>query len=54
MVLPSTATAQLLTTNCATRHEVVNKVEGYVSGQIHTNGLENFWSLLKRGLGGML
>jgi hypothetical protein len=24
----------------------------YVNGQIHTNGLENFWSLLKRGLGG--
>lgn len=24
----------------------------YVNGQIRTNGLENFWSLLKRGLGG--
>jgi hypothetical protein len=23
-----------------------------VSGQVHTNGLENFWSLLKRGLKG--
>ncbi len=23
-----------------------------MNGQIHTNGLENFWSLLKRGLGG--
>ena len=33
-------------------HEVVNKLEGYVRGQVHTNGLENFWSLLKRGLHG--
>ena len=24
----------------------------YVNGRIHTNGLENFWSLLKRGLHG--
>ncbi|MBV9301879.1 MAG: transposase [Acidobacteriaceae bacterium] len=33
-------------------HDVINHTEAYVSGQIHTNGLENFWSLLKRGLGG--
>jgi hypothetical protein len=24
----------------------------YVDGQVHTNGLENFWSLLKRALRG--
>ena len=24
----------------------------YVNGRVHTNGLENFWSLPKRGLGG--
>ncbi len=24
----------------------------YVDGQVHTNGLENFWSLLKRGING--
>jgi hypothetical protein len=33
-------------------HEFVNHVEKYVNGQVHTNGLENFWSLLKRGLNG--
>ena len=33
-------------------HEVVNHAETYVRGQVHTNGLENFWSLLKRNLKG--
>jgi transposase-like protein len=33
-------------------HEVVNHLQHYVDGKIHTNGLENFWSLLKRGLNG--
>jgi hypothetical protein len=33
-------------------HEVVNKTESYVSGRVHVNGMENFWSLLKRGLSG--
>ncbi len=33
-------------------HEVVNHAECYVRGQVHTNGLENFWSLLKRNLSG--
>lgn len=33
-------------------HEFVNHAERYVDGRIHTNGLENFWSLLKRGLKG--
>jgi ISXO2-like transposase domain len=33
-------------------HQVVNHLERYVDGKIHTNGLENFWSLLKRGLNG--
>ncbi|MGH9692021.1 MAG: transposase [Candidatus Acidiferrales bacterium] len=27
-------------------------MEKYVNGRVHANGLENFWSLLKRGLGG--
>lgn len=34
------------------QHEFVNHAETYVRGLVHTNGLENFWSLLKRGLGG--
>src|SRR6185312_14899843 len=33
-------------------HEVINHAEAYVNGQIHTNGLENFWSLLKRAIKG--
>lgn len=33
-------------------HETVTHVDEYVRGQIHTQGIENFWSLLKRGLRG--
>ncbi len=33
-------------------HQVVDHAVQYVDGKIHTNGLENFWSLLKRGLNG--
>ena len=33
-------------------HKVVNHLEGYVRENIHTNGIENFWSCLKRGIGG--
>ena len=33
-------------------HDFVDHVETYVQGQVHTNGIENFWSLLKRGLHG--
>lgn len=33
-------------------HGVIDHSESYVKGQIHTNGLENFWSLLKRALKG--
>ena len=33
-------------------HEAVNHAETYVNGQVHTNSLENFWSLLKRNLSG--
>jgi transposase-like protein len=33
-------------------HGVIDHAEKYVDGQVHTNGLENFWSLLKRALKG--
>lgn len=33
-------------------HEMVNKLEGYVRGRVHVQGMENFWSLLKRSLKG--
>ncbi|HKW75882.1 MAG TPA: IS1595 family transposase [Terriglobales bacterium] len=33
-------------------HDCVNHMETYVKGQVHTQGIENFWSLLKRGLRG--
>jgi transposase-like protein len=33
-------------------HKVVDHAIEYVNGRVHTNGLENFWSLLKRGIGG--
>src|SRR2546423_6184863 len=34
------------------QHQVVDHAVEYVNGKVHTNGLENFWSLLKRGIGG--
>ena len=33
-------------------HGVINHAETYVNGRIHTNGCENFWSLLKRSIRG--
>jgi hypothetical protein len=33
-------------------HQVVDHAVEYVKGQVHTNGPENFWSLLKRTLKG--
>ena len=34
------------------QREVINHALQYVDGHIHTNGIENFWTLLKRTLGG--
>jgi len=33
-------------------HQFVDHATTYVKGAVHTNGLENFWSLLKRGIKG--
>jgi hypothetical protein len=33
-------------------HNVIDHAECYVNGNIHTNGCENFWSLLKRAIKG--
>lgn len=33
-------------------HKVIDHAERYVDGNVHTNRIENFWSLLKRGLKG--
>ncbi len=33
-------------------HQVINHMEAYVRGHVSTNGMENFWSLFKRQLGG--
>src|SRR5207248_5691002 len=33
-------------------HQVIDHAVAYVDGNVHTNGMENFWSLLKRGING--
>lgn len=33
-------------------HEMIDHAESYVRGKVHTNGIENFWSLLKRAIKG--
>jgi transposase-like protein len=33
-------------------HYMIDHAERYVEGKVHTNGMENYWSLLKRGLKG--
>jgi hypothetical protein len=45
--LPSYETLKDDYTHCIIDHAVA-----YVNGKIHTNGLENFWSLLKRAIKG--
>jgi transposase-like protein len=34
------------------QHEAINHAKEYVRGKVHTNSLENFWSLLKRAIKG--
>jgi len=33
-------------------HEAIDHAKEYVRGNVHTNGLESFWALLKRGIRG--
>ncbi|MGE0684370.1 MAG: IS1595 family transposase [Candidatus Binatia bacterium] len=33
-------------------HEFIDHAETYVNGKVHTNSIENFWSLLKRSIKG--
>ena len=33
-------------------HKVIDHAEAYVDGVVHTNGMENYWSLLKRTIKG--
>jgi len=33
-------------------HKVINHAVAYVDGNVHTNNMENYWSLLKRGVKG--
>ncbi len=35
------------------RHDVIDHEQTYVVGDVHTQGIENYWSLLKRGLYGV-
>jgi len=34
------------------QHQVIDHAKSYVDGQVHTNTMENYWSLLKRTLKG--
>ncbi len=34
------------------KHDVIDHSKAYVRGKVHTNGIENFWSLVKRSLKG--
>lgn len=36
-----------------THHRVMHSAKIYVSGNVHTNTIEGFWSLIKRGIGGV-
>jgi transposase-like protein len=38
--------------NAEYAHSVIDHAEAYVKGNVHTNGVENYWSLLKRGIKG--
>lgn len=35
------------------KHKTVNKSKGHKAGHVHTNSVEGFWSLVKRGIAGV-
>lgn len=43
---------EMCTNESKIAHQIIHHLEGYVNGRVHTNGMENFWSLLKRTLKG--
>jgi transposase-like protein len=48
-------TDALLSYNCLEReyaHQVIHRAVACVDGKVHTNTLENFWSLFRRGISG--
>lgn len=54
MVTDGFAMYAFLSTHTSFTHVVVDHKKGeYVKGGFHTNGIENFWSLLKRGIIGI-
>lgn len=48
MVAESTTLQEVL----VYEHAMVNRLEAHVDDNVHTNGIENFWSLLKRTISG--
>ncbi len=52
MVEINEGTSQMLAKNSDYAHLIIHGLSGYVQGRVHTNSIENFWSLLKRTLKG--
>jgi hypothetical protein len=50
--VPEIPTPKTQNTTPYTDAAFIDHAEEYVRGEVHTNGVENFWSLLKRGLSG--
>lgn len=51
-VLIGPAVGNPIRSTCSVVHQVINHAEAYARGKVHTNGLQNFWSLLTRSMKG--